>query len=218
MRKKLPRTEEEIRNSVAARLKTIKSWELSLNDLELMIAENPHVYSPVSGFLAEYKCRQLHLENNKNIAKIVRPTGYDKQEKGDFSFLYKDEPIRLEIKSLDGPSVNDLGTDRWRGTFQCNASDAREVSLPNGSRVKTNCIVSGGWDVLAVNLYAFGNQWRFAFAQQNALPRASTIYKQESRQYLLASSMQISLPLCAPYTWELESVLDAVIRERRARK
>jgi len=212
--KKPSRTIEEIRAAIAARLATVRSWGLSLNDLEAMIAENPHVYAPISGFLAEYKCRQLHLTTNAKISQVVRPSGYDKAQKGDFSFLYKNEPIRLEIKSLDGPHVRHLEADRWTGTFQCNASDARTVTLPNCHKVHTNCIVSGGWDILAVNLYTFGNHWRFAFARQRDLPRASTMYKEEDRPYLLASSMSISLPLTAPYTSNLVALLDEIVRER----
>ena len=214
MAKRKPRTIEEIREAIAARHATVKSWGLSLNDLEAMIAENPHVYAPISGFHAEYKCRQLHLTTNAKISQGMRPSGYDKAQKGDFAFLYKNEPIRIEVKSLDGPRVRHLGADRWTGTFQCNASDARAVTLPNGHQVHTNCIVSGGWDVLAVNLYAFGNQWRFAFARQRDLPRASKKYKEEDRQYLLASSMSISLPLTKPYTDNLDTLLDEIVRER----
>ncbi|MEK6589018.1 MAG: hypothetical protein AABY97_09280 [Chloroflexota bacterium] len=207
-------TIEEIQAKVKARLSIIKSWGLALDDLETMIAENPHVYSPISGFLAEYRCRQLHL-TRPEITDLIRPSGYNKADKGDFTFTYKAKPFRLEVKSLDGPSVVNLGRGRWEGTFQCNASDQRKVTLPNKHAINTNCIVAGGWDVLAVNLYAFGGEWRFAFARQVALPRASDMYTPEDRPHLLASSMKITLPLAAPYTPNLTTVLDAIVTERR---
>lgn len=209
-----PRSLDEIKRAVAARRKTIESWGLSLDELITLIAENPHVYSPVSGFHAEYKCRQLHLERDE-ISDVIKPSGYDRKEKGDFVFTYRDELIRLEVKSLDGPSVlQRAGDDSWQGTFQCNASDAREVALPNGHRVSTNCIVAGGWDVIAVNLYDFGRKWRFAFARQADLPRASEHYNKEDRKYLLASVMTIALPLPKPFTFDFTSVLDAIVALR----
>jgi len=214
MARRQPPTIEEIQAAVQKRLQKIKSWSLSLDDLVMMVAENPHLYSPMSGFLAEYKCRQLHL-TRPEITGLVRPSGYDKANKGDFMFTYKDQPIRLEVKSLDGPRVVHLGDDRWEGTFQCNASDARKVTLANGHTVSTNCIVAGGWDVLAVNLYDFGGQWRFAFAPQSALFRASDQYAPADRPYLLASSMKITLPLGKPYTADLLALLDAIVRERK---
>ncbi len=216
MPRNAPRSAEEIQAAIQERLETIRSWGLTKEDLETLIAENPHVYSPVSGFHAEYKCRQLCL-NIPEISDISRPSGYDKKEKGDFVFSYRGEVLRLEVKSLDGPKVVRNDNDRWQGTFQCNASDARAVELPNGHTVTTNCIVAGGWDVLAVNLYDFGRQWRFAFAKQSDLPRASTQYPDVDRKHLLASSMSIELPLSAPFRDNLKSVLDEIIRTRRKR-
>jgi hypothetical protein len=207
---------EEILAAVEQRRRVIKSWGMSLDDLHTMVAENPHVYSPLSGFVAEYKCRQLYLERAE-ITDIVRPTGYDKKEKGDFKFTYRGERIGLEVKSLDTPKVCHLGEDRWVGQFQCNASDARMVLLPNGEKVSTNCIVAGGWDVLAVSLSAFGGSWRFAFARQSDLPRASVKYA-EHRAHLLATVMKMAFPVNAPFSEDLMAVLDTVVRDRKAAK
>lgn len=217
MARKPRRTDEEVLAAIEKRRRTIKSWGLSLDDLVTMIAENPHVYSPISGFLGEYKCRQLHL-TRPEITEIIRPSGYDKANKGDFVFFYRDESIRLEVKSLDGPKVSDLGSGRWKGPFQCNASDARAVTLPNGHTVVTNCIVAGGWDVLAVNLYDFGGEWRFAFARQDDLPRASSKYTSKDRPFMLATSMTITLPLAPPYTMDLLALLDTIVTDRLAVK
>lgn len=201
------RTQEELLQGVEERRRAIRSWGLSLEEMETLIAENPHVYSPVFGFHAEYKCRQLCF-TNPNITDVIRPTGYDRREKGDFAFLFRGRRVRLEVKSLDFPSVVHLGEDRWSGSFQCNASDAREVRLPNGRRVSTNCIVAGEWDILAVNLYDFGRQWRFAFARQAHLPRASSAYSEEDRPHLLASTMKITWPPESPFTACLDDLLE----------
>lgn len=212
-----PKTPEEIKSAVERRLQTIRRWKLSLSDFESLVAENPHVYAPMSGFLAEYQCRERHLKRPE-ITKLARPSGYDKNEKGDFTFIYKEQLVRLEVKSLDGPRVEQQGAECWTGTFQCNASDKRSVLLPNGHKVETNCIVAGGWDVLAVNLFSFGDKWRFAFARQCDLPRASELYKAADRKHLLASSMRINWPLTKPFTNDLVSLLDTIVAEKKRAK
>ncbi|MGA3326038.1 MAG: hypothetical protein ABSF45_16320 [Terriglobia bacterium] len=71
--------------------------------------------------------------------------------------------MKVEVKCLDTPSVK-LKDGAYKGTFQCNASDTTDVVLTNGETVSTNCLAVGGFDLLAVCLFAFGNVWRFAFA------------------------------------------------------
>jgi hypothetical protein len=208
-----PESSEREPSAAEVRRRTIEEWGLDYQTLVTLIAENPHVYSPVAGFFAEYKCRQLYLDRPE-ITDIVKPSGYEQQAKGDFVFRYKGEEFRIEVKCLDGPSVRRGPGDGWRGTFQCNASTARDVPLPNGRIIHTNCVVVGGWDVLAVSLYDFDRKWRFAFARQDELPRGSDHYAMEDRQFLLPSAMKVTWPLETPFTENLLEVLDAVLATR----
>jgi hypothetical protein len=105
---KEPPSSEKILAAIEERRRIIQSWNLGPDDLVNIIAENPHVYSPTVGFLAEYNCRKFHLASQDEVTDIRRPGGYDKKDKGDFCFVYKQEPIRLEVKSLDGPKVVSL--------------------------------------------------------------------------------------------------------------
>jgi hypothetical protein len=192
----------------------LREWDLTAKEINQIIAENPPVLSTLSGFVAEYKLKKLFLQDTQ-LSDLIRPRSHDRKSKGDFRFTYRRHSFTLEVKSLDAPKVrkDDSG---FRGTFQCNASDAREVLLPNGERLTTNCLVVGAFDVLAVSLFAFERTWRFAFARNADLPRSTwSKYTPSQRQYLLKSSMTITWPLASPYSEDLFVVLDSILRERR---
>ncbi len=190
-------------------------WELTPEEINEIIAENPPVLSILSGFIAEYKLRKLWLHDGR-ISALSRPRSHDRKSKGDFKFTYRRHSFTLEVKSLDVPKVRkDEGG--LRGTFQCNASDSREVQLPNGERLKTNCLVAGEFDVVGVSLFAFERRWRFAFARNCDLPRSTwRKYTESQRKHLLKSAMPISWPLESPYRDDLFSVLDSILREGRS--
>jgi hypothetical protein len=58
------------------------------------------------------------------------------------------------------------------------------VHLPNGESVETTYLLVGGFDLLAVNLLEFGQEWRFAFAKNSDLPRTtSSKYTPEQREF-----------------------------------
>ena len=122
--------------------------------------------------------------------------------------------MRVEVKCLDTPKVR-CNEGVYTGTFQCNASDTTAVALPDGSTVVTNCLAVGGFDVLAVCLFAFGDTWRFAFALNEDLPRTTwKRYTPYQQGYLLKSAMKISWPLQAPFGADLFAVLNRLARKR----
>lgn len=191
----------------------LREWNLTSDEINEIIAENPPVLSTLSGFVAEYKLKKLYLQD-KRITDLMRPRSHDRKSKGDFRFNYRERLFTLEVKSLDVPKVR-VEENGFRGTFQCNASDSRLVRLPNGEELTTNCLVVGEFDVLAVSLFAFERKWNFAFARNDDLPRSTWAkYTPTQRQYLLKSSMTITWPLEAPYQDDLFSVLDTILWER----
>lgn len=106
----------------------------------------------------------------------------------------------------------------YKGKFQCNGSDSREVELPNGTTLTTNCLVVGEFDILAVCLFTFHEQWQFAFARNDQLPRSQgRDYSEEVRQHLLSSSMRITWPLQEPFVDDIFPVLDELVRQKSKR-
>jgi transcriptional regulator with XRE-family HTH domain len=105
---------------------------------------------------------------------------------------------------------------RFAGAVQCDASDNREIVLPNGSRVKTTNLQVGEFDVLALGLFAFRERWDFGFMLNRDLPRTtSDKYAPIDRQFLLKTLVPVTWPLppdCHPDPFPL---LDRLVAERR---
>jgi hypothetical protein len=88
------------------------------------------------------------------------------------------------------------------------------VTLPNGDVIETTCLVVGEFDLLAINLFDFRQQSRFAFAKSTDLPRSpSRRYTPEQRQYLLQTTPKITWPLQPPYRDEPYGLLDELASE-----
>jgi hypothetical protein len=113
--------------------------------------------------------------------------------------------------------VKELGYDKWTGVAQVDASDSREISFPDGSKLKTTCLRRGEFDLLAINCFAFGEKWRFAFALNSELP-ANTYkkYSEYQRQHLLPSLISVEWPLQPPFTENLFELFDKIIQQRSA--
>ncbi|MGH9444511.1 MAG: hypothetical protein ACRD3O_02070 [Terriglobia bacterium] len=191
----------------------LHDWSITANELAEIVAENPSMRGLMFGFVAEYKVKKEWLLR-PGIKNVMRPRSHDRKQKCDFTFDYKGVNVRLEVKCLDTPKVRSKD-GIYEGTFQCNASDTTLVVLPNRRKVITNCLAVDGFDVLAVCLFAFGNNWRFAFARNRDLPRTTWHgYTASQQKYLLKSAMRISWPLQPPYIADLFTVLDGLVAER----
>jgi len=194
----------------------LRTWGITAEELAEIISENPSARGLLFGFVAEYKLRKMWL-NRRVIENLTRPRSHDRTLKCDFRFDYKMQDVKLEVKCLDTPKVR-FKDGTYKGTFQCNASDTTEVTLPNGETVSTNCLLVGGFDVLAVCLFAFGETWRFAFALNHELPHTTWRgYTPTQQRYLLKSAMPISWSLEPPYVRDLFTLLDRLVAERMRR-
>lgn len=192
----------------------LEQWGVTPEELNEILASRPSLRGILLGFVAEYKLPQMWFSDSR-IEGLERYENHDRTKPGDLGFLYKGMPISVQVKSLQSNSVRK--TERgYEGTLQCDASDRRPVTLPNGQVVETTCLVVGGFDLLAVNLFEFRQEWQFAFAKNADLPRTkSPRYTPGQRQYLLATSIRITWPLQPPFYEEPFQVLDAIVAARR---
>ncbi len=165
------------------------------------------------GYVAEYQLRKIWLSDER-LRNVRKYDNHDRSRKADLHFTYKGVEISVETKSLQTNSIRKTDSG-YKGTFQCDASDRRPVTLPNGDVVETTCLLAGEFDLLAVNLFSFDEQWRFAFARNRDLPRSRYWkYTPEQRQYLLASSARITWPLQPPFEAEPFRLLGEVASEK----
>ena len=87
--------------------------------------------------------------------------------------------------------------------------------MPNGRKIETTCLVVGEFDLLAVNLFQFEREWRFAFATNADLPGSRfSKYTPTERKYLLATLVEVTWPVKPPFQREPFKLLDEIVREK----
>ena len=79
---------------------------------------------------------------------------HDRKHKGDIAFNYKGFEIKVECKSLQTNSIRSIEKG-YVGKFQCDASDRRPITLPDGTVIETTCLLVGEFDLLAVGIFNF---------------------------------------------------------------
>lgn len=198
-------------------------WELSYEEMNALLTDNPSLRSFVSGYAAEMKCRRLWFDEEPRVSNVKKFDDHDRTKKGDIAFTYQGHDFTVEVKSLQTNSIKFGRSGERVATFQCDASDRRAVIFEHdGSSVETTCLLVGEFDLLAVNLHGFYGKWDFAFAKNDDLPRVSgkrgksKTYTQEQRDSLLATSMPMADPPIAPYRMEPWSILNELVEAREA--
>lgn len=107
---------------------------------------------------------------------------------------------------------------KYRGQFQCDASDKRKVNFDDGSTLETTNLLVGEFHILAAGLFAFREKWDFAFALNRNLPRsANPAYTKYQRDHLLTSMMPITWPVPPPYVTDIYDLLDILVAEEEAK-
>ncbi|MBI4676216.1 MAG: restriction endonuclease [Elusimicrobia bacterium] len=194
----------------------LERWKLTPDELNEILESRPSLRGITFGYVSEYKLRKLWF-SDKRFSQLSTPDDHDRTRKGDFTFIYKDAHISVEAKSLQTRSIK-RGDGAVVGKFQCDASDRRAIRLPNGKTIETTCLLVGEFDLLAVNLFEFSQEWRFAFAKNTELPRTRyPKYTPQQRKYLLATLMDISWPPKPPFFDEPFRLLDEIVKRKLGR-
>ncbi len=196
-------------------------WDLSYEEIDELLTDNPSLRSFVSGYAAEMKCRRLWFESDPRASGVKKWDDHDRTRKGDIHFMYREQSISVEVKSLQTNMVKDFDNGQFSGKFQCDASDKRSVVFDDGSSVETTCLRVGEFDLLAVNLFAFTGKWDFVFARNDLLPHVSGVrgasrnYTQHQKDNLLATLMPMEYPIISPYQSEPWAILDEIVAMRQ---
>ncbi len=186
-------------------------WGVTPAQMTELVHSNPSLRGMILGYVAEFKAQEL-FASIPEIKDLGKDDDHDRKKKGDRRILYKGRTLKVEVKSLQTNTVKRIGPDEWTGKLQCDASDRREVKFPDGSELETTLLLRGEFDVLAVNCFAFGDKWRFAFARNEDLPTARyRKYTEAQKENLIASLIAIGWPPRAPFKESLLEALDEVI-------
>lgn len=197
------------------KLTILERWQITAEELTEIVDANPSMRGNMFGYVAEMKLRKMWFSSER-ITHSAKYDDHDRKKKGDLVVTYKDYSFIIESKSLQTNSIKRI-RDKFTGTAQCDASDRRIITLPDGSTVNTTCLLVGEFDLLAINIFAFTNKWRFLFAKNSELPRSKfKKYTNYQRQHLLASLVPVIYPPEPPLYDEPFALLDEIIAERES--
>jgi len=150
----------------------LKRWEITEAELTQVLDDNPSLRGMMMGYVGEQKVTAWFKKSGR-VSNVTKYDDHDRSKKGDISFTYRGHEVRVEVKGLQTNTIGDLGKGKWKGAFQCDASDKRPVKFPDGHLIQTTCLLVGEFDLVAVNLFGFGGEWRYAFALNSELPRSN---------------------------------------------
>ena len=188
-------------------------WDITPEELTELVDNNPSLRGMILGYLAELKLEKLWLSGDQ-ISELRKHDDHDRKSRGDRIILYKGHQFIFESKSLQSATIakTDAG---WIGKAQVDASDRREVELPDKSLVTTTCLLKGEFDVLAVNLFAFEDKWRFVFARNSDLPTSEyRKYTPYQREHLLVTLVNVHWPPRPPFREEPFTLMNEIIQNR----
>ena len=193
----------------------LESLHLTTEEFDEIVRENPSMRGLVVGYVAEYKLRKTWF-NDPRIVEPWKPDDHDRSEKRDLIFTYEGLEIGVEVKSLQSRTVTQLENSTYLAKFQCDASDRRTVTLPDGQQLQTTCLLVGQFDLLAVSLFQITGDWTFAFARNDHLPRSRfRKYTGYQREQLLATMMGVTWPVQDPFRTEPFGLLNEIVVQRR---
>lgn len=191
----------------------LERWDITPEELTEVVDQNPSLRGMILGYLAELKLEKLWL-SGQEFSSVTKHDDHDRMKKGDRVVRYKGHEFIFESKSLQSAMIKETN-EGWTGKAQVDASDRREVTLPNGSAVTTTCLLRGEFDILAVNVFAFEDIWRFAFAKNSDLPASRYRgYSAYQRQHLLATLVEVHWPPKPPFSEEPFTLMNEIIQNR----
>ena len=76
----------------------LSRWEVSLEDLEVLINQNPSLRGFILGYLAESKLRRF-FQKDKRITSLKKFDDHDRTNKSDLVIGYKGREYSVEVKS-----------------------------------------------------------------------------------------------------------------------
>lgn len=194
----------------------LQRWRITAEELTELVDGNPSLRGIMLGYVAEMKLRQIWFSGS-GIEYLSKHDDHDRARKGDHIVKYKRKTLIVEAKSLRTSTIRREGKV-WRGKAQVDASDCRRISLPDGTSLTTTLLLVGGFDLLAVNCFAFEGKWRFAFAKNSDLPRSTYHkYPEKVRKHLLASLVSVTWPPEPPFHDNPYAPLDEIVAERTGR-
>lgn len=202
-------------------------WELDPAEFNRIIHQNSNALSAIFGYVAEERLREMFLEDDPKVENVRSPQDQDADDKGDWAFSYRGEPMKIEVKSLQTDTIeradtaqSKLGEEnepvQWRAGFHLKGTSDQRTVQYEGEEYSTTLmnVAESDVDVIAVNLYRIEDEWRFAFLKVDDLPRSKGNYPDGLRERLARSQVTLTVPLEDPFTDDPYELMDEILAER----
>lgn len=190
--------------------------DITVEEFQWSMENNPSLRGVVIGYLAELKLRQF-FENDRHISNLFKYDDHDRKKKSDLVVVYNGKEYSFESKSLQTNTVKNSSVPGIEkiAKFQCDASDCRDIELPDGDKLKTTLLKYGEFDILAVNMFAFHGKWEYAFARNKDLPHStSKKYTESQQKQLISSLITITYPVQPPFVLDPFVLLEEIEKEK----
>lgn len=192
----------------------LDEWNITAEQLTEMLDVNPSLRGMLLGYAAEVKLKEI-ITSFPEVSYTTKFDDHNRKKKGDLYVVYHGKAFDIESKSLQSSMIKyDEEKGEWFGKAQVDASDRRDVILPSGEKLNTTLLLRNEFDVLAVNCYAFQNEWKFVFARNRDLPFSTyKKYSEEARKSLIASLIPVTWPPKPPFYTDLRKLLNEMVEE-----
>lgn len=214
MRKRRGKYDKDDAEAVAARDRVITIIDsVPAEDLVMSIKRAPSLRGMILGYIAEEMFEKYVPQQYGFISAddIESHDDHDRRfNKSDRTISTNGRLYRVQLKSIQTNSIKrNLETGLLQADVQNDASDSRTVVLPNGSSIVTTCYARGDYDILAVPLFPFTGEWRYAYKRNiDCRSTTSNKYTDEDAEYLLATTELITWPLTDDWHDNLADLLD----------
>jgi hypothetical protein len=139
----------------------LERWDITIEELTELVDSNGSLRGIMQGYIAERKLRQ-QLDDEGRVKYLGKHDDHDRKKKGDLQVEYRATEFDLEVKSLQTKQNRyDAATKTWHGKAQVDGSDRRIVTLPDDSKLETTNLIYNEFDILAVSVFTFENEWKF---------------------------------------------------------
>lgn len=204
-------------------------WKLDPEEFNRIIHKNSNALSAIYGYVAEERLREAFLEDSDRVTNLRSQEDQDSKDKGDWAFQWRGEPMKIEVKSLQTHTIEEVNTDqetltdtgdepiRYKAGFHLKGTSDQRTITHEGEVYNTTLmdVENTDVDIMAVNLYKIKDEWDFSFLKVEDLPRSKgSSYPESLRQKLARSQIRLTIPLQEPYTKDLYGLMDQILEER----
>ncbi len=208
--RKLDRNDAE---AIAAKARVLTMIDaIEPEQLVASIKRAPSLRGMILGYIAE-QMFETHVPLRYHLILAEHIMGHDDHDrtsnKSDRTITHNGLRFGIQLKSIQTNSIaRNLATKILEADIQNDASDRRDIQLPDGRLVNTTCYQRGEYDILAVPLFPFTGTWDFAYkSNQDCGSSSSTKYDEYEQGFLLSTLERISWPLSEDWHTNLMDLL-----------